>query len=196
MGTAISSPRRAPRPVPQDGPAVQDVVNLEARSPVVRRRRRRRGGSAAAAACTSPIDAEALEDQVQAVAPLPVPLRRRNQRNRRQSVTVVDQEVDASQEGNKRQRVVPVVIGLSSDSEDGSSFKSNKEHAMVAPKEPSFNCPVCWGKLEEPCTTICGHIFCAKCIEQAIQVRKSCPNCRRRLRKNNYHRIYLPEAGA
>uniref|UniRef100_A0A453L7G2 RING-type domain-containing protein n=1 Tax=Aegilops tauschii subsp. strangulata TaxID=200361 RepID=A0A453L7G2_AEGTS len=70
--------------------------------------------------------------------------------------------------------------------------ETSKEPVNVAPKEPIFTCPVCWNKLDEPATTMCGHIFCTNCIKQAIQFQKKCPTCRKHLKMNNFHRIYLP----
>uniref|UniRef100_A0A0A8YF62 RING-type domain-containing protein n=1 Tax=Arundo donax TaxID=35708 RepID=A0A0A8YF62_ARUDO len=193
MGT-VSGTRRAPRRQSQDGSADKVIVNLEAGSPAVGSWR----GAPVAGARTSPIDVEAIEDEVQAVSPSRVPPQIRNRRTRRQPVTVVDLEVDAGREGYKRQRVVPVVHCLSPDRGKGSSLQLNNaaQTGKGPVKEPVFTCPVCWNKLEEPSTTICGHIFCAECIKQAIKVQKKCPTCRRSLRSNNFHRIYLPNAGS
>ncbi|XP_062193157.1 uncharacterized protein LOC133896574 [Phragmites australis] len=97
--------------------------------------------------------------------------------------------------------VVPVVHCLSPDRGEGSSLQSNsamqtgKEPAKEAPKEPIFTFPICWNNLKEPSTTICGHIFCAGCIKQAIKVQKKCTTCRS-LRANNFHGIYLPNSGS
>uniref|UniRef100_A0A0D9XFD0 RING-type domain-containing protein n=1 Tax=Leersia perrieri TaxID=77586 RepID=A0A0D9XFD0_9ORYZ len=178
--STVSGTRRAMRRQSQDGSADKVVVNLDAiPSPVVGSRRQ---VAISAGARASPIDVEALDDEVQT---------RRNRRTRRQPVAVVDLEVDASREGNKRQRVAPVIHCLSPERGEGSSLQSNKtskEPPKVVPKEPVFNCPVCWNKLEEPSTTICGHIFCMTCIKQAIQIQKKCPTCRKSLRANNFHR--------
>uniref|UniRef100_A0A0A9CMV4 RING-type domain-containing protein n=1 Tax=Arundo donax TaxID=35708 RepID=A0A0A9CMV4_ARUDO len=188
--STVSGTRRAPRRQSQDGSADKIIVNLETSSPAVGSRHG--ASTAVAGARTSPIDVEAIEDEVQAVSPSRVPPQRSNRRTRRQQPVVVDLEADAGREGYKRQRVAPVVHCLSPDRGEGSSLQPAKE----APKEPVFTCPVCWNKLEEPSTTICGHIFCAECIKQAIQVHKKCPTCRRSLRSNNFHRIYLPNSGS
>ncbi|VAH83621.1 unnamed protein product [Triticum turgidum subsp. durum] len=60
------------------------------------------------------------------------------------------------------------------------------------PREPKFTCPVCISELVDASSTICGHIFCKKCIEASIQFQKKCPTCRTRLTMRNFHRIYLP----
>uniref|UniRef100_A0A0E0B4Z1 RING-type domain-containing protein n=2 Tax=Oryza glumipatula TaxID=40148 RepID=A0A0E0B4Z1_9ORYZ len=188
--STVSGTRRAPRRQSQDGPGDKVVVNLDAiSSPVVGSRRAVPTSTGARA---SPIDVEALDDEVQTLSASQVPPPRRNRRTRRQPVAVVDLEVDASREGNKRQRVAPVIHCLSPERGEGSSLKTSNEPPKA--KEPIFNCPVCWNKLEEPSTTICGHIFCTTCIKQAIQIQKKCPTCRKSLRANNFHRIYLPNS--
>ncbi|KAI0523030.1 hypothetical protein KFK09_005420 [Dendrobium nobile] len=63
---------------------------------------------------------------------------------------------------------------------------------IVVPKEPVFSCPICMSSLVDPCSTICGHIFCQTCIKQALQSQKKCPTCRRKLTANNFHRVFLP----
>ncbi|XP_062198538.1 uncharacterized protein LOC133901258 [Phragmites australis] len=191
--STVSGTRRAPRRQSQDVFADKVVVNLEATSPVVASRH---GVPTVAGARTSPIDVEAIDDEVQAVSPSRVPPPRRNRRTRQAPVTVVDLEADTSWEGNKRQRVVHFV---SPESGEGSSLQSSnaaQTSKEPAPKEPIFTCPVCLNKLEEPSTTICGHIFCAECIKLAIKVQKKCPTCRRSLRANNFHRIYLPNSAS
>ncbi|XP_006660807.1 E3 ubiquitin-protein ligase RNF4-like [Oryza brachyantha] len=190
--STVSGARRAQRRQSQEGSGDKVVVNLDAiPSPVVSRRE----APTLTGARASPIDVEALDDEVQTVSASQVPPPRRNRRARRQPVAVVDLEVDARREGNKRQRVAPV-IRLSPERGEGSSLQSNNavktNKEPPKPKEPVFNCPVCWNKLEEPSTTICGHIFCTNCIKQAIQIQKKCPTCRKSLRANNFHRIYLP----
>ena len=64
--------------------------------------------------------------------------------------------------------------------------------ANAAPKEPVFTCPVCMNKMEQPSATICGHIFCDKCIRASIQAQSKCPTCRRTLSLSGFHRVYLP----
>lgn len=66
-----------------------------------------------------------------------------------------------------------------------------KEEASASLTEPTLICPVCLCSLNEPSTTICGHLFCRSCIETAISKQKKCPTCRRKLTKRNFHRIYL-----
>ncbi|KAM3334833.1 hypothetical protein ACQJBY_029325 [Aegilops geniculata] len=67
-------------------------------------------------------------------------------------------------------------------------------HAPVkeVAKKPKFSCPVCWNELTDASSTICGHIFCQKCIEASIQAQKKCPTCRRTLTMKDFHRVHLP----
>ncbi|XP_066397506.1 uncharacterized protein [Miscanthus floridulus] len=195
----VSGTRRAPRRQSQDGSADKVLVIFEASSRVAESRRGPL--TPVPGARNSPIDVEAIEDEVQAVSPSRVPPPRRNRRTRREPITVVDLEVEASREGNKRQRVVPVGHHLTPDWGAGSSLQSNavqtgKEPAKEVPKEPFFTCPICWNKMEEPSTTTCGHVFCDMCIKQAIKIQKKCPTCRKGLKMNSAHRIYLPKASS
>uniref|UniRef100_A0ACD5ZCB8 Uncharacterized protein n=1 Tax=Avena sativa TaxID=4498 RepID=A0ACD5ZCB8_AVESA len=103
--------------------------------------------------------------------------------------------------GNKRPRIMPLMHlfpgGEGSSQQSSSAAVVREEPAeVVVPKEPSFTCPVCWNKLVEPSTTNCGHIFCTECIKQAIHYQKKCPTCRKALKKNNFHRVYLPNSDA
>nr|XP_051192082.1 uncharacterized protein LOC127305622 isoform X1 [Lolium perenne]XP_051192083.1 uncharacterized protein LOC127305622 isoform X1 [Lolium perenne]XP_051192084.1 uncharacterized protein LOC127305622 isoform X1 [Lolium perenne] len=203
--STTSSARRAARRQSQDGSADKVVVNLDASSPVAGSGP---GLTVSPGARTSPIDVEALDDEVQAVSPSQVPPPRVIRRTR-PYVTIVDLEVDATPEAvpshtavNKRPRITPLMHlfperGEGSSLQSSNAAKISEEPAKaVVPKEPSFDCPVCWNKLVEPSTTNCGHIFCTECIKQAIQYQKKCPTCRKALRKNNFHRIYLPNSHA
>ncbi|XP_024535253.1 uncharacterized RING finger protein C548.05c-like [Selaginella moellendorffii] len=54
-----------------------------------------------------------------------------------------------------------------------------------------LTCIICMDAMKEETSTICGHIFCKECILVAIQARKACPTCRRKLTSKDIHRIYL-----
>lgn len=55
------------------------------------------------------------------------------------------------------------------------------------------NCAICMDLPfnNNPTSTLCGHVFCKKCIEQAIQLYQKCPICNRKLKKNQIHPIYF-----
>ena len=41
-----------------------------------------------------------------------------------------------------------------------------------------FECPVCFGIIHDACLTKCGHTFCKGCIEECLNRRHECPNCK------------------
>ncbi|KAK5640306.1 hypothetical protein RI129_011117 [Pyrocoelia pectoralis] len=55
------------------------------------------------------------------------------------------------------------------------------------------DCPICCETLENTnmSATVCGHVFCTKCIVQAIRVYKTCPTCRTKLTLKKIHPLYL-----
>ncbi|XP_068660556.1 E3 ubiquitin-protein ligase complex slx8-rfp subunit slx8-like isoform X2 [Aristolochia californica] len=156
---------------------------------------------------STPIDVEALEDELIISSPRSFAAarnqsrRRNNDRNHNMNaVTVVlDDDLDAHQGiiGDE-----PVTrLTLNGYSNQGRKLEKSPTHNVsinveqqlpVMPKEPVFTCAICMGPLVEEHTTICGHIFCKKCIKAAIAAQKKCPTCRRNLRANNIHRVYLP----
>ncbi|CAM6095735.1 unnamed protein product [Calypogeia fissa] len=58
-------------------------------------------------------------------------------------------------------------------------------------KELKLTCAICMDSMKEETSTICGHIFCRKCIVGAIAVQKKCPTCRQTLTNKQTHRIYI-----
>ncbi|KAJ6830539.1 E3 ubiquitin-protein ligase RNF4-like isoform X1 [Iris pallida] len=88
---------------------------------------------------------------------------------------------------------------LYSSSEGGYATKESQMVATPLPdpplppsKQPTFNCPLCLHELAEPCSTVCGHIFCRQCITDSIQKQKKCPTCRKKLTMKSFHRVFLP----
>ncbi|KQK01087.1 E3 ubiquitin-protein ligase RNF4 isoform X2 [Brachypodium distachyon] len=187
--STVAGAQSASRGQSQDGSADKVVVNLDGSSSVAGNRR---GVSTSTGSRASPIDVEALHDELQIILPSQVPPLRWNRRSRMQLNTYIDLEVDADWEGNKRQR--PTERGEGSSLQSNNVVETKEEPVKVAPKEPTYTCPVCWGELVEPSSTICGHIFCTDCIKQSLEFQKKCPTCRKILRKNNFHRIYLPNS--
>uniref|UniRef100_A0A0E0LX43 RING-type domain-containing protein n=1 Tax=Oryza punctata TaxID=4537 RepID=A0A0E0LX43_ORYPU len=144
-----------------------DVINLETTAPVVNTGNQRealilRGTR------TSPIDVEALDDK-------------RSRKIMRRSVPVVDLEKDTGQGYREEGTSQPKNVA-----------QTRTARAKVAPKEPTFTCPVCLNKLDKPSTTNCGHIFCEKCIGACLKAQKKCPTCRKSLGIKGFHRVYLP----
>ncbi|XP_013183322.1 uncharacterized protein LOC106129338 [Amyelois transitella] len=56
------------------------------------------------------------------------------------------------------------------------------------------DCPICMDSLANKtmASTICGHVFCLKCIESALKTGgRKCPTCRKVLKKGGYHQLFL-----
>ncbi|KAA0049140.1 E3 ubiquitin-protein ligase RNF4-like [Cucumis melo var. makuwa] len=64
--------------------------------------------------------------------------------------------------------------------------------SSIPPTDRTLRCAICIEPLVEETTTKCGHVFCRNCIETAIATQHRCPICRRKLRKRDIIRIYLP----
>ncbi|XP_062207896.1 uncharacterized protein LOC133909469 [Phragmites australis] len=162
-----------------------------------------------------PIDVEAIDDDV-VIYPSRSHLQARQQSTRMERITVIiddDSEtspvpagdildehvntllslgINRRHEHPRASNNCPVISLLDTPEVEVSSIKALPEPVKEVPKEPKFTCPVCMNELMEASSTTCGHIFCKKCIEASIQAQKKCPTCRRKLNKNNYHRVYLP----
>ncbi|KAI9996364.1 hypothetical protein PInf_013790 [Phytophthora infestans] len=54
-----------------------------------------------------------------------------------------------------------------------------------------LKCSICLDVLEDMTSTLCGHIFCACCIHQAIRASGKCPLCQRRLHFKDTHRLFF-----
>lgn len=66
--------------------------------------------------------------------------------------------------------------------------------AFEGPKAIEIDCPICLELIHkrEPVSTICGHLFCKKCLQVALKITKKCPICKRGLTaKSSYHDIFL-----
>ena len=65
-------------------------------------------------------------------------------------------------------------------------------------EQPIISCLVCMdsvGTIKETnrtlCSTVCGHVFCSTCMEEAVKRRKQCPVCRKKLTKKQYHPLFI-----
>lgn len=56
--------------------------------------------------------------------------------------------------------------------------KSSSSREEVPAKNTSIICHLCSSDREEPTSTLCGHIFCWKCIHNWLKERSECPICR------------------
>ncbi|CRL07389.1 CLUMA_CG020363, isoform A [Clunio marinus] len=67
-------------------------------------------------------------------------------------------------------------------------------HEEISNKKAKITCPICFESVvdRKPVSTICGHLFCRSCLEEAFMQKKICPMCKKHLaRKGSYHEIYL-----
>jgi hypothetical protein len=66
-------------------------------------------------------------------------------------------------------------------------FFMRSEHSIREPfhldnhpdssSENQWTCAICFGPLQEPVVTPCGHIFCGQCIGQWLRRSDKCPTC-------------------
>ncbi|XP_061582082.1 RING finger protein 4 [Cololabis saira] len=59
-------------------------------------------------------------------------------------------------------------------------------------------CPICLDLRSEilssgrlVISTKCGHVFCSRCLRKALRISHTCPTCRQRVTKRQYHPIYI-----
>jgi len=104
-------------------------------------------------------------------------------------------ELDRGQVTHSRSMLNISVDSPSSAHERSSSLPGTRGGMdnVLVPK-----CPVCFASFLEIkekhmtlMTTVCGHVFCEACIKAAVQTQPRCPICRRHLKRNDVHPIYI-----
>lgn len=62
----------------------------------------------------------------------------------------------------------------------------------------TVSCPICMDGYAEIIhsgrlimSTKCGHIFCSQCLQNSLKSTNSCPACRKKLNRKQYHPIYI-----
>ncbi|KAI9839654.1 MAG: hypothetical protein M1819_002280 [Sarea resinae] len=79
------------------------------------------------------------------------------------------------------------------------SLKSTSRYLMYLRKEsvdPSSQriCVICRGDFELGALTVCGHQYCKECLDLWWRQHRTCPVCKKHLRKNDIHDIvYKPQ---
>lgn len=74
-------------------------------------------------------------------------------------------------------------------------FLLHNENAPKVPELPSesmFKCPICMDPFIEEMSTMCGHIFCKKCITTVVATQRKCPTCRKFIIMEELRRVFLP----
>ncbi|XP_034036850.1 E3 ubiquitin-protein ligase RNF4 [Thalassophryne amazonica] len=112
---------------------------------------------------------------------------RQSQRtSRTESCYVVSSDVNDDDDDD-----APVVL-----SEAALSTLRENSRTRVTPG--TVSCPVCMDTYTEivdsgrlVVSTKCGHIFCSKCLRDALRQSHTCPMCRKTLTHRQYHPIYL-----
>ncbi|XP_031570401.1 E3 ubiquitin-protein ligase complex slx8-rfp subunit slx8-like [Actinia tenebrosa] len=72
--------------------------------------------------------------------------------------------------------------------------KRNKEKEQF---DKSITCPICLDDVHlikrkrQLSSTTCGHVFCDKCIKNAIKTQSRCPTCRKKLTLRQIHPLFL-----
>jgi len=62
----------------------------------------------------------------------------------------------------------------------------------------SVQCPVCLESLgsikrsgANMVSTVCGHIFCSRCLPASLRASGRCPSCRKKIGGGDYHKIFI-----
>jgi len=68
----------------------------------------------------------------------------------------------------------------------------------ASPGAVTLQCPVCLDSIKSikrkgssMMSTMCGHIFCSKCLPASIRASGRCPTCRGRIGHQDYHKIFI-----
>lgn len=80
------------------------------------------------------------------------------------------------------------------DKVDEVALNSNKRRASSPDEGEILECPICLKQIRSQgaSSTVCGHLFCSKCIENAVQARGLCPSCNTEIDVNKVFRVFLP----
>jgi len=92
----------------------------------------------------------------------------------------------------------PVMVDLT----DSPASKVNLSFDLTESPENhsgvSVQCPVCLESLgsikRSGCdlvSTVCGHIFCSRCLPASLRSSGKCPTCRRRIGAKEFHKIFI-----
>jgi hypothetical protein len=92
--------------------------------------------------------------------------------------------------GRARAAASPYVVPAPKTSKQLDFNDSMDESATQAVK---IHCPICLESIvgRQPVSTICGHLFCKKCLTAALQNAKKCPMCKKTLKMTSFHDIFL-----
>ncbi|DAZ95853.1 TPA: hypothetical protein N0F65_009127 [Lagenidium giganteum] len=72
-----------------------------------------------------------------------------------------------------------------------STSVSLENNDVIEQFKRALKCSICLDVMEDMTSTICGHVYCCKCIRLAIRVTGKCPLCQRKLLPKDIHGLYF-----
>lgn len=99
-------------------------------------------------------------------------------------------------------RLHNITVDLTDSPEPSPNLAISPTSANAVSTPPSssgeISCPVCldpksrvFETSRRMVSTLCGHIFCSRCLPTCIQNDGKCPTCRRPLKTNGYHYLFI-----
>ncbi|XP_048585055.1 E3 ubiquitin-protein ligase RNF4 isoform X2 [Nematostella vectensis] len=90
------------------------------------------------------------------------------------------------------------VQDVTNDQASNAPSRSRDTSADDKNARKTITCPICMDDDEaikkrkrQLTSTVCGHVFCDKCIKNAVKIQKKCPTCRKDLTLRQLHPIFL-----
>jgi len=94
-----------------------------------------------------------------------------------------------------RRSRLPEPIHVSSKPSSSSLLPKSKDQVSSS---PGLECPVCYEGFKSIrsrgsplVSTVCGHVFCNKCLTTCMRVDRRCPNCMKETDYEDFHPLYL-----
>ena len=115
-------------------------------------------------------------------------------------VELLDADDDPGESAGVKRKATSEAIdltGLSSSDEEEDHVADRVTIEDSPPRPPpvtrgEIKCAVCLDSARDLASTVCGHVFCVECIEEALAHKpRRCPTCRKPLRPTQYHRLFL-----
>ena len=112
-----------------------------------------------------------------------------NFRRVNQSPSVMNMTVDLTESADETKEIADESLNESNVFNDDSSYNGG---GLV------IQCPVCLLSLQtlkrRGCSivsTLCGHLFCSKCLPLSLRNNGRCPTCRKLLGMTGYHQVFI-----
>lgn len=107
--------------------------------------------------------------------------------------------IDLCESFDSPKKVAAAAAQTGSDDDKPSAAKKPCDNNNAATKSPqkstigTHKCPICLDMftMDQILSTMCGHLFCAPCVQGVVKTRKKCPMCNRALKQNQLHRIFI-----